>query len=94
MAIAQPPRHSRPGTAGPDAAADSSRAPQTSHGSDGLFYTQDEMRELVAYAAVLGIRVVPEIDLPGHVSALAAGYPELITTAAAGGYQIERGWGV
>lgn len=61
-------------------------------GSDGLFYTQDEMRAIVRYAADRGVRVVPEIDLPGHATALAAAMPELIS--APGPYAIERGWGV
>lgn len=61
-------------------------------GSDGLFYTQDQMRAIVQYAADRGVRVVPEIDLPGHATALAAAMPELIS--APGPYQIERGWGV
>jgi len=45
--------------------------------SDGLFYTQDQIRELVAYASNLGIRVVPELDVPGHASAILTAYPEL-----------------
>jgi hexosaminidase len=61
-------------------------------GSDGLFYTQDQMRSIVQYAADRGVRVVPEIDLPGHATALAVAMPELIS--APGPYQIERGWGV
>lgn len=60
--------------------------------SDGLFYTQAQMKEVVQYAAELGIRVVPEIDLPGHASAIAVAYPELMS--AAGLYQMERDWGV
>lgn len=43
----------------------------------GGFYTQDEIREVVRYAAAQGITVVPEIDLPGHSSAVLAAYPEL-----------------
>ncbi|WP_428944311.1 beta-N-acetylhexosaminidase [Pantoea sp. FN060301] len=61
-------------------------------GSDGLFYTQQEMKGIVKYAADRGVRVVPEIDLPGHATALAAAMPELIS--APGPWQIERGWGV
>ena len=43
----------------------------------GGFYTQDEISEVVAYAAARHIRVVPEIDMPGHMSAAATAYPEL-----------------
>ena len=46
-------------------------------GSDGLYYTQDEVRELIAYAHDRGIRVVPEFDMPGHSTAWFVGYPEL-----------------
>jgi len=42
----------------------------------GGFYTQDQLRVLVAYAAQRGITVVPEIDVPGHVRALLAAYPQ------------------
>ncbi|WP_214324531.1 beta-N-acetylhexosaminidase [Nonomuraea sediminis] len=43
----------------------------------GGYYTQDDVREIVAYAARRHIRVVPEIDLPGHTQAAIAAYPEL-----------------
>ena len=43
----------------------------------GGFYTQDEIREIVAYAAVRHITVVPEIEMPGHASAAIASYPQL-----------------
>jgi hexosaminidase len=43
----------------------------------GGFYTQRELRDLVAFAAGRGVRIVPEIDLPGHVRAALAAYPEL-----------------
>ena len=43
----------------------------------GGFYTQDEMRDIVAYADKLGITVIPEVDLPGHMVAALASYPEL-----------------
>ena len=61
-------------------------------GSDGLYYTQDEVRELIAYARERGIRVVPEFDMPGHSTAWFVGYPEL--ASAPGPYEIERKWGV
>jgi hexosaminidase len=61
-------------------------------GSDGLYYTQDEVRDLIAYAHDRGIRVVPEFDMPGHSTAWFVGYPEL--ASAPGPYQIERKWGV
>lgn len=60
--------------------------------SDGLFYTQAQMKEVVRYAADRGIRVVPEIDMPGHASAIAVAYPELMS--APGPYDMERHWGV
>ncbi|HTT21542.1 MAG TPA: family 20 glycosylhydrolase [Candidatus Sulfotelmatobacter sp.] len=64
----------------------------TGMGSDGQFYTQDEIRDLIAYAHDRGIRVVPEFDMPGHSTAWFPGYPEL--ASAPGPYQIERGVGV
>jgi hexosaminidase len=58
-------------------------------GSDGLYYTQDEIREFVAYAHDRGIRVVPEFEMPGHSRSLFAGYPEL--ASGPGPYTIEPG---
>jgi hexosaminidase len=60
--------------------------------SDGKFYTPAQMKEIVRYAADRGIRVVPEIDMPGHASAIAVAYPELMS--APGPYGMERHWGV
>ena len=45
--------------------------------ADGLFYTQEQIKDVVKYASNLGIRVVPEFDVPGHASAILAAYPEL-----------------
>lgn len=61
-------------------------------GSDGLFYTQDQIRDVLAYAAERGIRVMPEFDIPGHSTSWLVGYPEL--AAAPGPFRIERRWGV
>jgi hexosaminidase len=61
-------------------------------GSDGEYYTQQQLRHVVAYARARGIRVVPELDMPGHVTAWLVGHLEL--AAAPGPYAIERRWGV
>lgn len=60
-------------------------------GKDG-YYTQDELQELVIYAKKRGIRVVPEIDLPGHTTALGLAYPHLMTAPAPAAAEIH--WGV
>jgi hexosaminidase len=57
--------------------AESKKFPRlTEVGSGGEFYTQDQMREVVAYARARGIRVVPEFDMPGHSSSWILSYPE------------------
>ncbi|MEU5878071.1 beta-N-acetylhexosaminidase [Spirillospora sp. NPDC047279] len=62
----------------------------------GGFYTQDDLREIVAYAAERHVTVVPEVDLPGHSQAAIAAYPELgnadvVDTAALG---VKTDWGI
>ena len=61
-------------------------------GSDSLYYSQDEIRDLIAYARDRGIRVVPEFDMPGHSTAWFVGHPEL--ASGKGPYDIERKWGI
>ncbi len=58
----------------------------------GGFYTQDEIREVVAYAAERHITVVPEIELPGHGVAALAAYPELGCVGK--DYQVRTTWGI
>ena len=62
-------------------------------GSDGLFYTQEQIKEVVSYASKLGIRVIPEFDVPGHASAILTAYPEL-SSKKEYSYSIERFSGV
>jgi hexosaminidase len=61
-------------------------------GSDGNYYTQDEVRGVIAYAQARGIRVLPEFDMPGHSTSWLVGYPEL--GSAPGPYAIERKPGI
>ena len=58
----------------------------------GGFYTQEELKDLVKYAADRHITIIPEIDLPGHQLAALASYPELGCTG--GPYEVWRQWGV
>lgn len=61
-------------------------------GSDGNYYTQDQIRQVVAYARDRGIRVIPEFDMPGHTTAWFVGMPQI--AAAPGPYEIERNFGI
>lgn len=64
----------------------------TELGSDGLFYTREEVRGVIAYAADRGIRVLPEFDLPAHCTSWLVGYPQL--GSRPGPFQLERGYGI
>ncbi|WP_221030161.1 beta-N-acetylhexosaminidase [Actomonas aquatica] len=61
-------------------------------GSDGDFYTQEQIRDIIAYADARGIRVYPEFDIPGHATAWLVGHPELASVPR--DYAIERKWGI
>ncbi|KAB2344431.1 beta-N-acetylhexosaminidase [Actinomadura rudentiformis] len=72
------------------------RLPDWDERPHGGFYTQDDLREIVAYAAERHITVVPEIDIPGHSQAAIAAYPELgnadVVDVAA--VEVKTDWGV
>lgn len=60
--------------------------------SDGKYFTQDEIREIIRYAGQRGIRVVPEFGVPGHTTAIQTAYPELASIKR--DYELERYFGV
>jgi hexosaminidase len=60
------------------------------HVPHGGYYTLDDLAEINAYATGLGVTVVPELDLPGHASALLAAYPEY----GIGTHRVLTGWGI
>ncbi len=66
--------------------------PRDATGRYGGFYTQDDIREIVAYAKSCFVTIVPEIEMPGHCQAALASYPELSCTG--GPFQVGTEWGV
>ena len=63
-------------------------------GRYGGYYTQDEIREVVAYAAERHIAVIPEIEMPGHATAALAAYPELACGHGPKSFETSGRWGV
>ncbi len=59
---------------------------------EGCWFSQDQVKEIIAYAAAKGINIIPEIDLPGHMLAALAAYPELGCTG--GPYDVWGRWGI
>lgn len=64
----------------------------TKKGSDGLFFTQDQIKDIVEYADLRGVRVYPEFDVPGHATAILTAYPQYASKDTT--YSIERWAGI
>lgn len=89
------PRLTQEGAWRPGVGFDLPRDSTTAYGPDGRyggFYTQDDVREVVAYAQARHITVVPEIEMPGHSSAVLSVYPEL--SCAGGPFRVAMNGGV
>jgi hexosaminidase len=67
-------------------------APHIRNGKYGGFYTQEEIKEIIAYAAAHHIDIIPEIEMPGHSSAALAAYPSL--GCSGGAYKVQQAWGI
>lgn len=71
----------------------------TKLGSDGKFFTKNQIKEIIKYAGERGIRVIPEFDVPGHATSWFASHPELAslpadTVDASHPYKVARTWGI
>ncbi len=62
------------------------------HVRHGGFYTEEQIRDIVRYAGERYITIIPEVDMPGHMTAALAAYPEMGCTG--GPYEVEQNWGV
>lgn len=60
-------------------------------GSEGHYYTQEEVKDIIAYARDRGIRIMPEFEMPGHSTALLTAYPEIGTSP--GPYEVGKDFG-